>query len=130
MRLLLSIAAALLATGCMTDRTATAAPEPSPKVLEALAGRTAGKPTSCINLRDIQSTRIVDETAIIYKMTGQRWYVNMPAGGCPGLRPNRALVSRTPSTSLCSGDIVRIIDPPSPMEFGACGLGRFTPYTR
>ena len=128
MRLVLA-AALFAATGCMTDRAATTA-EPSPKLREALAGRTAGPPTACISLRDIRATRIIDETAIIYEMSGRRWYVNMPAGGCPGLRPNRALVSRTPSTSLCSGDIVRIIDPPTPMEFGACGLGKFTPYTR
>jgi hypothetical protein len=130
MRRLLYAAAIFAVTGCMTDRTAATNPEPSPKLREALAGRTAGPPTSCINLRDIRSSRIIDESAIIYEMSSRLWYVNMPDGGCPGLHPNRALVSRTPSTSLCRGDIVRIIDPPSPMTFGACGLGKFVPYTK
>jgi len=114
----------------MDREPATTSTELSPALASALVGRKAGAPTSCINLRDIRSTRIVDTSAIIYETSASRWYVNRPPSGCPGLRPERALVSRTPSTSLCSGDIVRIIDPPSPIEYGACGLGQFVPYSR
>jgi hypothetical protein len=106
------------------------APTLSPKVAEALAGRTAGKPQSCVRLRDVQSTQIVDETAIIYRMSSKRWLVNFPEGGCPSLRPDRVLVTVTPSTNLCRGDIARVIDPPTPIEYGSCGLGTFVPYTR
>ena len=130
MRLPLILASlAAIATGCMTSA-ATKTTEPSQALAKALAGRQPGKPTSCINLREIRSTRIIDETAIIYETSSRRWYVNRPAGGCPGLRSDRAIVSRTPSTSLCSGDIIRIIDPPTPMEFGSCGLSEFVPYTK
>jgi len=97
---------------------------------KALAGRTAGKPISCVHLREVRSTRIIDGTAIIYELRSRRWLVNMPAGGCSSLRSDRVLVTRTPSGDLCRGDIVRVIDTPGPMEFGSCGLGDFVPYTR
>lgn len=101
----------------------------SAKAAKALAGRVPGKPQSCISLRDARSSTIVDETAIIYEISRKRWMVNFPEGGCAG-RPDRAIVTRTPSTQLCRGDIARIIDAPSRIEYGACGLGDFVPYTR
>lgn len=109
------------------------APDGSPltaKAAKALAGRTAGKPESCIRLHDVRSSQIVDESAIIYEISRKRWMVNFPAGGCAALRSDRAIVTRTPSDQLCRGDIARIIDPPAPIEFGSCGLGDFVPYTR
>jgi hypothetical protein len=129
--LLAALLAATCATGCMTGGPSTTrAAESSAALGKALAGRKPGAPTSCINLHDIRSSRIIDETAIIYEVSSRRWYVNRPPGGCSGLKPGRTIVSRTPSTSLCSGDIIRIIDPPSPVEYGACGLGQFTPYEK
>ena len=100
------------------------------KLAKALAGRTAGKPTSCVHLRNVRSTRIVDESAIVYELSSRNWLVNFPAGGCSALRADRVMVTRTPSDDLCRGDIVRIIDPPAPIEYGSCGLGDFVPYAR
>ncbi|MDB5662395.1 MAG: hypothetical protein JWM38_2495 [Sphingomonas bacterium] len=125
--------AAALATFATGGAISAQAPAPAPmtaKVAKALEGRTAGRAESCVRLRDIRSTEIVDETAIIYKISRKRWLVNFPDGGCPSLRPDRVLVTRTPVGSLCRGDIARVIDPPTPIEYGACGLGDFIPYTR
>jgi len=130
---LLAFAAALCAAGTAVAASRgsdAAAPALSAKATAALAGRTAGKPQSCVRLRDVRSTEIVDETAIIYKLDRRRWLVNVPEGGCPSLRPDRTLVTVTPSTNLCRGDIARVIDPPTPIEYGSCGLGNFVPYTR
>jgi len=121
-----------LMTGCMTGgaHTAAAPPAPSPALVKALAGRTPGAPVSCISLTDIRSSRIIDTRTIIYEAGSRRWYVNQPPGGCAGLAPSRALVTSTTTTSLCRGDIIRVIDPPNPMTFGSCGLGEFVPYTK
>jgi hypothetical protein len=108
----------------------TDGPTTNPALAKALAGRTAGKPISCVHLRDVQSTRIIDGTAIIYELGRKNWLVNMPAGGCSSLRSDRVLVTSTPTGDLCRGDIVRVIDTPGPIEFGSCGLGAFVPYTR
>lgn len=106
-------------------------PPLSAKALKALDGRTAGAPVECLQLSTVRSSTIVDETAVIYKVSGNRWYVNRPDhGSCSGLRPDRTLVTRLTTDRLCNLDIVRIVDMTSPMEFGACGLGKFVPYTR
>ncbi|ARS28557.1 hypothetical protein KC8_14850 [Sphingomonas sp. KC8] len=86
---------------------------------------------SCINLRTVRSTRIADDTAIIYEVSGDRWFVNRPSGGrCSALQPGRALVTRLTTGNLCSVDIVRVIDPPSPMDYGSCALGPFIEYRK
>ncbi|PTQ10781.1 hypothetical protein CLG96_10270 [Sphingomonas oleivorans] len=106
-------------------------PPPSAKLTEALKGRVAEKPRSCITLRPTLRSQIIDETAIIYEDTSRLWYVNRPDhGSCTSLRRDRAIVTRTPTNQLCRGDIVRVIDPPSPMEFGSCVLGDFVPYRK
>jgi hypothetical protein len=128
--LILGATALLAATGASVSAQSREPAPLTPKAAEVLAGRTAGKPVSCVRLRDVRSTQIVDESAIIYKLTNKRWLVNFPSGGCPSLRPDRTLVTSTPSTSLCRGDIARVIDPPTPIEYGSCGLGSFVPYTR
>ena len=127
---ILPFAAALLIGAAGASAQAPDGTPLTPKVAKALAGRIAGKPQSCISLRDARSSQIVDETAIIYEISRKRWMVNFPAGGCASLRPNRALVTVTPSTQQCRGDIARVIDPPAPIEYGSCGLGDFVPYTR
>jgi len=119
MRILI-ISALLLATG-----TAQAAPRSLDTVL---AGRTAGKPATCIQQNFIDDSEIFDG-AILYRMKSGPDYLNRPPQ-CTQLRPDRGLVSRTPSTSICSGDIVQIVDFTSHFNYGSCGLGEFVPYPR
>lgn len=97
----------------------------------ALQGYERVGTTACIPLRSVDSTRIVDPSAIIYKVSGRKLYVNQPDGGrCVGLRKERALVTRTTTGTLCRMDIVRVIDPPAPIDYGSCILGDFTEYRR
>ena len=116
----------------LTLAAAADAPAPlSAKAHKELAGRTAGAPVSCVQLSRLQSTRIVDATAIIYKQSSRLWYVNQPDNGrCPLLRPNRVLITSTPSGQLCGNDLVTIAEASSPITYGACGLGQFVPYTK
>ena len=103
----------------------------SAKVLKVLAGRTAGEPVSCVPLRRLGSTQIVDETAIIYKSSSRIWYVNQPDNGrCTLLRPNRMTVLRTPSSELCANELIMIAEPNSPISYGACSMGKFVPYMK
>lgn len=106
----------LLATGAPTLAAA-----PAEKPMAA-----APKVKQCINLRNIGGTRIADDRTLYYR-EGRQWYRNDIRGGCAGLRPDRAISSRTPSTRLCSGDIITVFEPSSRIEFGSCGLGDFTP---
>jgi len=122
MRILtLATTIAVLTAGTAHARTRT--------VEEALAGRTAGSPTSCIQLNRVDSSEIFDSGAILYRMKGGPDYLNTPPG-CSSLRQNRSISTRTPSTTICSGDILRVFDAPSHFEYGSCGLGEFVPYPR
>ena len=122
-----------LGAGCATAREPAAVPGPDalgPELGKLLAGRTPGKPVSCISLPQAQSSTMTGN-AIVYKSSNNRWYVNFPDGGrCDILRKNRSIVTRTPGTQLCRGDIVRVVDFPSRFEYGACGMGDFIPYSK
>jgi hypothetical protein len=103
----------------------------SARALKQLAGRSAGEPVSCIQLTRIRSSEIIDSTAVIYKESARRWYVNQPDHGrCAMLNPRRIIITRTPSTQLCGNDLITIAEAGSPITYGACGLGKFVPYTR
>jgi len=119
MRVLI-ISALLLATG-----TAQAA---APSLDKALAGRTPGKPESCIQQTFIDQTDMFDG-AILYRMKTGQDYLNRPPQ-CSQLRPNRGIISSTPSSSICRGDIIQVVDFASRFNYGGCGLGDFVPYPR
>jgi len=119
MRILI-LSALLLATG--------SAQAAQPSLDKVLAGRTAGKPTSCIQQNFIDSSDTFDG-AILYRMKSGPDYLNRP-DQCSQLRPGRGLVSRTPTTSICRGDIIQVVDFASHFNYGACGLGDFIPYPR
>ncbi len=97
---------------------------------KAIAGKVAGKPVSCISLREIDRSQNIGENAIIYRVSTNRFYVNKPRGGCTGLRDGRALITRIPTDRLCSGDVARVVDLTMGFEGPSCILGDFTPYTK
>jgi len=94
-----------------------------------LEGRTAGKPVDCISLRQVRSSRIIDDTAILYDMGGTI-YVNRPRAGAESLDRWDTLVTKLYSDRLCSIDTVRLYDSSSRMETGFVFLGDFVPYRR
>ena len=87
--LLLAFAAAML------PLTAYAAPRltPEAQLARELKGRTAGTPVDCISLRHVRSSRIIDDTAIVYE-TGGTIYVNRPRAGAESLDRWDTLVTR------------------------------------
>jgi len=91
--------------------------------------RDAGKPVDCINLRDIRSSEIVPNTAIVYRMNNGTLFVNRPQGGA-FLDRDDILVTRTIGTQLCRIDIVNLLDRNSRMMSGSLSLGDFVPYSR
>ena len=135
--IMLSAAVALLG-GCAYDRGPEAAARAEAEMAEdaanleqALAGRVAEDPQSCVSARDLGSNKSYGEGAILFRgRTNSVVYVNRPPAGCPDLSFGRALKVRTTSTRLCRGDIINVFDPVSGVEYGSCGLGDFTPYRR
>ena len=56
-------------------------------------------------------------------------YVNKPYGGCPNAERNILSYSH-PTSSLCKGEIVEVVDNLSKMTMGSCAFGDFVPYTK
>jgi hypothetical protein len=97
---------------------------------KAIAGRTAGKPVDCIQLRNIRSSRIIDRTAIVYEMNNGTIYVNRPRSGAESLDWTDVLVTETFTSQLCSIDVVKLYDTGIRMTTGWVGLDAFVPYTK
>jgi len=100
------------------------------KLAAALAGRVAGKPVDCINLRDIRSSQIIDRTAIVYDLGGGRLLVNRPRMGAESLDSDDILVTKTYGSELCSIDTINLVDRGARFTHGFVGLGEFVPYSR
>lgn len=126
----------MLAVAALAATAAAAAkpPEPNPRgqaeLAKLVADRTAGKPVNCINLSDIRSTEVLDGTAIVYRVSDSKFYVNKPEIGGESLSSDDILVTRTVSNQLCRIDTVRLVQRGSLFERGFVGLGDFIPYSK
>lgn len=99
------------------------------KLTKMLEGREAGAPVNCIMLNQVQNTRVVDKTAIVYEI-GSTLYVNRPTNA-DQLDDDEIMVTRLPSNQLCSIDTVQMHDRSMPsMWRGFVGLNEFIPYKR
>ena len=126
----LSIAAAL--AGCSTAPVQQARSARAERELaDALAGRVAGKPVTCLPNYRADNMQIIDDWTILFR-DGRTVYVQNPRGGCPGIGSRRnVLVTRLwGSNQLCSGDISHLVDPSSGIGGGACVFSEFVPYTK
>lgn len=103
---------------------------PQAELQREIAGRTAGAPVDCIPISRIDSTRIIDRTAIIFDTVGRTLYVNTPPNGASQLDSGEALVIDTHTPELCSIDIVRLHEFGQRGFAGFVGLGKFVPYTK
>lgn len=95
-------------------------------VSDAVADKT------CVPLRSIDRTDVIDDYNIVFYMRGRDIYhVRLP-NRCPGLRIADSFMYSTSLSVLCDLDIIRPL-----RNFGgsfspgaACGMGRFTPITK
>ncbi|MDQ8757520.1 hypothetical protein RCO27_14915 [Sphingosinicella sp. LHD-64] len=123
--------AVLAGTLVLTALPAQAAPrDPEAELARAVQGRVAGEPVDCIDLNRVRSSRIIDDTAIVYD-AGSVVYVNRPRSGAESLDRWDTMVTRLwGSSRLCSIDTVRLVDTSSRMMTGVVFLGEFVPYRR
>jgi hypothetical protein len=98
-----------------------------------LAGKAAGAPLNCIPSYQGSSSTLITHQAIAFTPNPGQVYVSDIAGtGCEGLaNPNYTLITTSHGPGgLCSGDIVKIVDPHVGSMMGACSLGPIIPYNR
>ncbi|MDE2561533.1 MAG: hypothetical protein KGL48_04730 [Sphingomonadales bacterium] len=119
-------AASMLAVPGAEARTRKTAQE---QLAGILKDRVAGEPVDCIWMPTVDSTTVIDKTAIVYR-SGSTYYVNYPRTGAESLNDDDILVTRLWSSNLCSIDTVQLHDRMSGMWSGFVGLGKFVPYKR
>jgi hypothetical protein len=123
----------LIATGAAALLTAAASVPAQPgaaddKLVNALAGRTAGPPVKCISERSRR--QIVDDWTILFRDRGTV-YVQKPRGGCHGLSNSMSLIrDQFGTTRICEGDINQIVDVRTGFGTGACTYSQFVPYRK
>lgn len=120
------VAALLIAIAAVPA--SAARPDPEARLAKVLAGRVPRAPVDCIPLDRTGSSVTVPHAAIVYQQGGT-FYVNRFANGCD-LGDDTFLVTRTPSTQLCRGDIAELRQTMSNIPRGSCVFGSFTPYVR
>ena len=121
------LAGALMLAGTAADaRPRLTGEEQLAKLLE---GRVAGKPVNCIMLSNVQSSQVIDKTAIIYG-SGSTIYVQRPKTGADSLDSNDILVTQLTTSQLCSIDTVQLRDRNGLFWRGFVALDQFVPYTK
>ncbi|WP_370306570.1 hypothetical protein [Sphingobium abikonense] len=119
----------LLLAGCA----GTYEPKPlTPKQLaeldEALAGKVAGEPQTCISRVPQTNLRVISNNVLLYRASSKLTYKNELIGSCNGLTRGDIMVVRSFGSQMCRGDITTTVSPMSGIPSGACALGDFIPY--
>ncbi|HET8697338.1 MAG TPA: DUF6491 family protein, partial [Gammaproteobacteria bacterium] len=83
----------------------------------------------CIGYQQIESTDVVDDETILFRMRGRQIYVNDLPNKCPELRAEDRFMYRSSTSQLCSLDTITVLND---IGFGfrpgaTCGLGKFVP---
>jgi hypothetical protein len=126
MRLVHSLtAAAMLVVGSA----AVAKSNPEADLAKEIEGRVAGEPVRCISMHNLRSTRIIDNTAIVYDF-GRTIYVNRPRGGADMLDQWDVLVTKPHGSQLCTPESVELYDSQTRSQSGFISLGEFVPYRK
>lgn len=130
-----NILIALSAVGLAACSTATEPPvrsaQDQAKYLQLIEGRVAGAPLSCLPSWNANDMRVIDDQTIVFGERSSRVYVANLRSPCDNVgEPGFALVTRTPGSGMCSGDIATVVQTTSGMAAGSCVIGTFTPYTR
>jgi ABC-type Fe3+-hydroxamate transport system substrate-binding protein len=130
--ILVASAAAVLLAACST---ATEPPvrsaQDQAKYLKLIDGRVAGAPLNCLPSFEANDMRVIDDQTIVFGERTSRVYVANLRSPCDNVgQPGFALVTRTPGTGMCSGDIATVVQTTSGITAGSCVIGTFTPYTR
>lgn len=122
----------VLLAACAVTQDGPRAPDPAgdARLVEALEGRIAGAAQSCVRRREIRNTRGAGNNMILFDGPGDIVYVNRARGLCPRIESWHAISHRSSSTDLCEGELIRVFDPQSGIEFGGCSLGEFVPWRR
>jgi hypothetical protein len=87
---------------------------------------------SCIRVRSLRSTKVIDDLNIIFYMVGSTVYHNILPRQCHGLAREDRFGYEARSGNLCDRDTIRILYQAGTrmQEGNACRIGKFHPITK
>ena len=96
-----------------------------------LAGRVPGPAKSCLQSWERDQVKAFGDTLVYRGRSGRNAtrFVTQTTG-CRGVGEDNILITRTPTTQLCRGDIATTVDRTSQFQTGGCSFGDFVPYSR
>lgn len=94
---------------------------------KALEGYTrTGTLQPCVPLGNIKSTKVLDDSSILFYMNGGTAYLNELPDRCGPLGRYKSITYSTSLSKLCNTDVIDVIDAGSSVpKLGTCGLGQF-----
>ncbi len=88
-----------------------------------------GETRSCVNLRRLRESRVIDDKTIFFRGIGKVGYLNHLNGRCVGLAREERFSYSTTINNLCRGEILTVLDTFG-RPWGSCGLGDFEELTK
>ena len=102
---------------------------PGADLAQAIAGRTAGPPQSCVPIESSSGLHAIDEANLGYG-SGRTIYMNHLAGACPGLRELSTIIIEAHGSQYCRGDRFRSVEFGQGIPGPTCILQDWVPYRR
>ncbi len=130
-----SVSLLLIGAALASCTTAPPAPERSAdkqrELQTLLAGKTAGRPVSCMQNYNAYDMRVIDGRNVVFRQGSRSLYLMHLSPGCYLLGgPSYALLTKQfGGMGYCQGDIVHVIDTTSRMTVGSCGIDQIVPYS-
>ncbi len=84
----------------------------------------SGRTRSCISIRAIRGTRVIDDDRIFFERNSSTAYINKLNRSCAGLAREGRFTYTTPEARLCQGTIITVLDDFG-RAWGSCSLGAF-----
>ena len=89
-----------------------------------------GEIENCVWIRRIHSTKVIDDFNILFRMKGNKAYLNKLPRRCPRLGFEKSFSYRLHSSQLCNVDTITVIDSSGIIHGPTCGLGKFVQYKK
>jgi hypothetical protein len=83
-----------------------------------------GVTKSCVSLRFLRDSTIIDDQTIFFKGVGKKGYMNRLPHRCPRLASEERFMYSTSIAMLCNNEIITVLDSFG-RQWGSCGLGQF-----
>lgn len=123
----------VLGLATLAVATTAGAFDPAERRAKQLAAYTpVGEAVSCIDINRIDSTSVVSNDVIDFKMRGGKVFRNTLPYSCSGLAFDESFSYRTSTSRLCNVDTIRVLhNYGGRLEEGVgCGLGKFQPMEK